>query len=120
MPTELTRASLFALVRRGQRKWMEWKKLESRADVEVLYFGRQLDQADCDLWFACLRHGRGIPMGQRLYTTRAALLREIGRRDGTSDRKWLETSLDRMAGATLKIIGKRKGKTFKIPALVEC
>lgn len=114
MPTELTRVSLFGLIRRGRRKVLNWEKLDSRADIEVQYFGCQLDQADADLWLACLRAGRGLPMGQRIYMTRAALLHEIGRNDGTSARKWLETALDRMSGATLKITIKRNGKTVKV------
>lgn len=89
MPTELTRVSLFGLIRRGRRKVMDWEKLSSRTDIEVSYFGKQLDQADGDLWLACLRMGRGVPMGQRIYTTRAALLKEIGRCTGNSDHKWL-------------------------------
>ena len=114
MPTELTRVSLFGLIRRGRRKVLNWEKLDSRADIQVQYFGCQLDQADADLWLACLRAGRGVPMGQRIYMTRAALLKEINRRDGTSDRKWLEASLDRMSGAALKITMQRNGKTIKV------
>lgn len=114
MPTELTRVSLFGLIRRGRRKVLDWEKLASRADIEVSYFGKQLDQADADLWLACLRMGRGLPMGQRIYTTRAALLKEIGRCDGTSDRKWLDSALDRFAGAAIRIVIKRGGKTVTL------
>lgn len=110
IPTELTRTSLFGLPRRGRRKVMDWEKLSSRADVEVSYFGKQLDQADADLWLACLRMGRGVPMGQRIYTRRAALLKEIGRGDTGPNRKWLDSTLDRLTGAGLRIDLTRNGK----------
>ena len=113
IPTELTRVSLFALIRRGRRKLMNWVQLSSREDVKVSYFGKQLDQADADLWLGCLRMGRGVPMGQRIYTTRAALLREIGRADGTANRKWLINSLKRMAGAAFMFETTRKEHEVK-------
>lgn len=112
LPTELTRAALFRLVRRGRRKIMDAVKLESRSDVEVLFTGKELDQADADLWLACLRLGRGVPMGQRIYTTRSALLKEIGRCTGTSDYKWLRESLRRLKQASFECTYKREGKTF--------
>lgn len=114
MPTELTRTSLFGLPRRGRRKVMDWEKLSSRADVEVSYNGKQLDQADADLWLACLRMGRGVPMGRRIYTTRAALLREIGRKDDGRTRAWLEESLKRMAAASFMLETTRAGRKIKV------
>jgi hypothetical protein len=114
MPTELTRASLFVLVRRGRRKILDWEKLESRADIEVAYSGKQLDQADADLWLACLRLGRGVPLGQRIYTTRAALLQEIGKTDGSANHRWLIDSLDRMSRSTFRVIAKRNGKEVRV------
>lgn len=114
IPTELTRVSLFSLIRRGRRKVLDWEKLASRADIEVSYFGKQLDQADADLWLACLRIGRGLPMGQRIYTTRGALLKEIGRTDGSANHTWLIESLKRMSGAAFELVTKRSGKTFRV------
>lgn len=114
MPTELTRTSLFGLPRRGRRKVMDWEKLSSRADVEVSYNGKQLDQADADLWLACLRMGRGVPMGQRVYTTRAALLKGIGRKDDGRTRAWLEESLKRMAAASFMLETTRAGRKIKV------
>ena len=114
MPTELTRTSLFSLIRRGRRKVRKWEKLSSRRDIEISYFGEQLDQADADLWLACLRMGRGVPMGQRMYTTRAALLKEIHKQDGSATRKWLIDSLKRMSGAAFELVTKRNGRTIRV------
>jgi hypothetical protein len=107
MPTEITRVSLFRLVRRGRRKLMEDVPLESRSDVKVLYTGKDLDQADADLWLACLRIGRGVPMGQRIYTARNDLLREVGRNLSGANWAWLEQSLERMRKASLKATMRR-------------
>jgi hypothetical protein len=114
MPTELTRTALFPLVRRGKRKMLKWEKIDSRQDVEIRFFGEQLDQADADLWLACLRMGRGLPMGQRLYTNAALLLREIGRADDGRSRQWLTDSLKRMSGAAFEIKAKRNDKKFLV------
>lgn len=114
MPTELTRTSLFGLPRRGQRKVMNWEKLSSRQDIEVSYFGEQLDQADADIWLACLRMGRGIPMGQKIFATRAAILKGIGRNTSGASIKWLFESLKRLSGAAFEIVAKRSGKTIRV------
>lgn len=114
MPTELTRAALFALIRRGRRKFIEWEKIASRADVELYYFGKQLDQADADLWLACLRIGRGVPLGQRIYTTATKLLREIGRAKSGASIRWLMESLDRLSSCSLRLVIKRNGKRISI------
>lgn len=114
MPTELTRTALFRLIRRGRRRLMDDEKLDSRIDVEVLFSGEELDQADADLWLACLRLGRGVPVGQRIYTIRAAMLKEIKRTDTGSNRAWLTASLDRLKKASLKCTMRRDGKTTVI------
>jgi len=114
MPTEITRVSLFRLVRRGRRRTMEDVQLESRSDVQVLYTGKELDQADADLWLACLRIGRGVPMGQRIYCTAAELLREIGRANTGPNQKWLKQSLKRMGKASLYATMRRNQKTIII------
>jgi len=110
MPTELTRVSLFSLIRRGRRKFMDWVVLEGRSDVTIKYFGKQLDQADADLWLACLRMGRGTPMGQRIYTDKSSILREIGRNNSGASEAWLVDALKRLAGASFLIELSREGK----------
>lgn len=114
MPTEMTRVALFSLVRRGFRRHMEWEKLNSRSDIEARYFGKQLDQeTDCDIWLCCLRLGRGLAMGQRIYIDRPSFLQLLKRTDTGPNRAWLESGLDRLSGASLKVITRRSGKTVK-------
>lgn len=112
--TEITRTCLFALIRRGPRQFLDWQKLESRRDIEISYFGKQLDQADADLWLACLRLGRGVPIGERIYTTRASLLKAIGRKDDGRTRAWLDAALDRLTGAALRIEISRSGRKLTL------
>jgi len=113
IPTELTRVSLFSLPRKGRRKFLDWVTLESRGDITVKYFGKQLDQdIDADIWLACLRMGMGTPMGQRIYTNKSRMLMEIGRtRSGIGDKRLIE-SLKRLAGASFLIEFNRDGKKF--------
>lgn len=116
MPTELTRAALFRMPAKKTRKMLDGVKLESRSDIEILYTGKELDQADGDVWGAVIRLSRGSNIGRRMYTTRAALLRELKRTDTGPNRRWLGNALDRLASGSFKCTLKRVGKTVKINA----
>lgn len=119
MPTELTRVSLFGLPadRRGARKMMKSVQIESRSDVEVLYTGEQLGPKEETVWLGCLRLGRNIPLGERIYLNLTDLLRELkltntaGKR---GNRQAVITRLDRLSAAHFKINFKRDGKNFSI------
>ena len=50
MPNHIARSSLFAPVARGRRRLHDGTVLESRADAEIRYSGRQLDEAQADVW----------------------------------------------------------------------
>jgi hypothetical protein len=116
MPTELTRAALFRMPGKGRRKMLDGVKLEGRADIEIVYTGQELDQADGDVWGAVLRLSRGVNIGQRMYTNRAALLRELKRGDTGPNRTWLGQALDRLASGSIKCTLKRGDETVKITA----
>ncbi len=116
MPTELTRTSLFGLPadRRGARKMLKAVKLDSRNDVEVLYTGEQLSARDETCWLACLRLGRGVPMGQRIYLNKSDLLKEMGLAHSGQNWKATEARLDRLSAAHFKVYFKRGNKTYSI------
>ncbi len=116
MPTELTRVSLFGLPsdRRGARKMLDDVLLESRPDIQVRYTGKQLSAKDETCWLACLRLGRGLPMGQRIYLNKNDLLKEMGLARTGQNWKTTEARLDRLSKAHFTIEFKRNGKSYRM------
>ncbi len=116
MPTELTRVSLFGLPadKPGARKMLDDVKLDSRADIEVLYTGKQLSAKDETAWLACLRIGRGVQMGQRIYLNKADLLKELHLTNTGPNWKAVEARLLRMSKAHFTVSFKRGDKTYKM------
>lgn len=114
IPTELTRVSLFGLPsdKPGERKMLRAVRLDSRSDIEVLYTGEQLGAKDETTWLACLRLGRGIPMGQRIYLNKSDLMRECGLSKTGPNWSTLALRLDRLSAAHFKVHFKRGNKTY--------
>ncbi len=116
MPTELTRVSLFSLPsdKRGARKMLDDVKLDSRSDVQVKYTGKQLNAKDETAWLACLRIGRGIPMGERIYRNKSELMQECGLAKSGTNWNTLAERLDRLSKSTFIIDYKRGGKNYHV------
>lgn len=112
VPTELTRVSLFGLPsdRRGARASLEDFKLPSRSDITVHYTGKALSAQDETAYYAALRIGRGIPMGQRIYLSKADLLRENGLARSGQNWKYLQARYERMSKSNLTIDMVRQGE----------
>lgn len=102
MPTDFTRAALFSLIQRGRRRFLHHEKLPSRSDIDLTYFGEQLDHADADLWLAMLRIAKGKSLEEKHGISIAALLRELGKKDGGTNRAWLIKALARIGTASLR------------------
>lgn len=120
MPTELTRVALFCLPtdRNGNaRKMLRNVRLESRGDIEVLYTGEELSAKDETCWLACLRLGREVPMGQRIYLNLTDLLNELdlpntgGKR---GNRQTVKNRLNRLSLAHYKVKFTRKGRKYEV------
>lgn len=107
IPNHLARASLFAPVARGRRRFHVRAVLPSRADVRVEYTGYQLDEADCDVWMQALHEARRAPLGQSVRVNRAEFLRAIGRATGTTAYEWLHASFRRLREASIYVETKR-------------
>lgn len=114
MPTDFTRVALFSIIRSGRRKFLNNIRLEGRADIQIYFTGYQLDQADADLYLACLRMGRGIEMGRRMAFVRNRLLKEMKRSVGKASYLWVNDALDRLCKASLRVeITKRNGRKVR-------
>lgn len=116
MPTELTRTSLFGLPsdRNGERKELDKTKLDSRKDIELIYSGKSLSAKDETAWLACLRIGRSVPLGQRIYMHKTDLLRELRLKNTGPNWKTLSNRLDRLSTASIKANFSRGNKSYSI------
>lgn len=103
IPNHLARSSLFAPVARGRRATHEGKVLTSRSDVQLRYWGMQLDEPDSDVWMQALHEARRHPVGAPVPVVRSHFLKSLGRHIGSTDYGWLHESFLRLSLGMLEI-----------------
>lgn len=103
IPNHIARSSLFAPIARGRRKMHDKELLVSRGDVNIYYTGKQLDEADCDVWMQLLHIAKQYPLGEAAPINRAEVLRSIGRATGNKDYLWLHESIRRLHLGAIEI-----------------
>lgn len=115
IPNHLARSSLFAPIGQGRRKQHDRTEIASREDVKILFTGKQLDMADCDVFMQALFEAHRAPLGEKVVIQRAAFLRAIGRSNGKSDYEWLHEAFRRLFLGAIEIEAKNKYKIGGTP-----
>lgn len=111
MPNHIARSSLFAPVARGRRKMHDGSILLSRGDAEIRFSGKQLDEAQADVWMQAMKEAQRQPLGTPVVINRTDFLRAIGRTKGGENYKWLHRTMQDLAFAMLVIeVTKADGK----------
>ena len=111
MPNHIARSSLFAPVARGRRKMHDGTILQSRGDAEIRFSGKQLDEAQADVWMQAMKEAQRQPLGTPVVINRTDFLRAIGRTKGGENYKWLHRTMQDLALAMLVIeVKKADGK----------
>ena len=111
MPNHIARSSLFAPVARGRRKLHDATILQSRGDAEIRFSGKQLDEAQADVWMQAMKEAQRQPLGTPVVINRTDFLRAIGRTKGGENYKWLHRTMQDLAFAMLVIeVTKADGK----------
>lgn len=111
MPNHIARSSLFAPVARGRRKMHDGTLLQSRGDAEIRFSGKQLDEAQADVWMQAMKEAQRQPLGTPVVINRTDFLRAIGRTKGGENYKWLHRTMQDLAFAMLVIeVTKADGK----------
>ena len=111
MPNHIARSSLFAPVARGRRKLHDGTLLQSRGDAEIRFSGKQLDEAQADVWMQAMKEAQRQPLGTPVVINRTDFLRAIGRTKGGENYKWLHRTMQDLALAMLVIeVTKDDGK----------
>ena len=115
MPTELARTSLFCIRGRSRREIYVWERISSRADIQIDYFGVELDnQLDLELWLLAISIARGQIAGSRIPVTLRALIKGLGRTVSGQARRNVKRALDRLASATLRILLQRNNREYHL------
>ena len=109
LPSELTRTALFGLPRKGRRKFRKNELIFSAGDIQVRYYGHQLDQGDLEVWLLLLMVAQGQDEDQLLRMRLAPMLRTLKRNDKGNSRKGLISSLERLAISAFHIVYVRNG-----------
>lgn len=111
MPNHIARSSLFAPVARGRKKLHDGSILQSRGDAEIRFSGKQLDEAQADVWMQAMKEAQRQPLGTPVVINRRAFLQAIGRTDTGPNYKWLHRTMQDLAFAMLVIeVTKKDGK----------
>lgn len=103
MPNHIARSSLFAPVAPGRKKVHDNTVLVSRGDAVIWFRGKQLDEAQADVWLQAMHDAIKQPLGEPVIIERAAFLRAIGRSDTGPNYKWLHRTMEDLAFAMLVI-----------------
>ena len=107
-PNAVLRGALFAAIHKD-RQYMHRKELIATQDgVTIRYTGEQLDQADLDVWEQTLHLARTQALGSECHFTAHGFLKALGRSTGKKDYEWLQTALERLTGAVVRISDGRR------------
>ncbi len=66
MPNHIARSSLFAPIARGRRKMHDASVLQSRGDAVIRFSGKQLDEAQADVWMQAMKEAQRQPLGTQV------------------------------------------------------
>ena len=103
MPNHVARSSLFAPVARGRKAMHDGTVLVSRGDAVIRFKGKQLDEAQADVWMQAMYEASKQPLGESVIINRAAFLKSIGRSTQGENYKWLHRTMEDLAFAMLVI-----------------
>ena len=108
-PNAVLRGALFAAVHKD-RRYMDRELLASQRGITIRFTGKQLDQADLDVWEQALHLVRTQALGTRCRFTEKGFLKTLGRQSGKSGRDWLRSAFARLAGAVVELT--QDGRTY--------
>jgi hypothetical protein len=109
MPNHVARSSLFSPIARGRKIHHEQVVLVSRSDATITYTGKQLNEAQADVWMQLMFEAKNAFIGQAVAIKRAAFLRAIGRGTSGAEYKWLHRTFFEFTAAVIVIESRVNG-----------
>src|SRR5260364_37276 len=100
--------------RRPLGGWLKRKKIHDGEIVLetptfiIRFWGRQLGEAQADLWLQLMYEASKAPLGEPVIINRAALLRAIGRSTGKTMYEWLHRAVHDLSFGMISISAKGK------------
>jgi len=104
VPNEFVRSALFPAIPLNKATYVERQQIFSQDGFTITFTGRQLTQADLDVYEGIIHIARGIAEGNKISFTAHHLLKLIGRHTGKSQHEWLLTVLERLTATSVGII----------------
>ena len=107
MVPEIIRSCLFKVLKRGSREYVEEKIIFASSDTQILFTGKELDQADCDVFMQALTISQPTGLGSEVRFTQHSFLKSLKRSTGKQNHEWLKQSLKRLNRCNIEIKTKR-------------
>ncbi|KPX54424.1 MULTISPECIES: plasmid replication initiator TrfA [Pseudomonas syringae group genomosp. 2] len=115
MANAILRGSLFGVLSKkksnGQQEVRKYEKKVVKATVRgltLMVTGEQRDQTDLDVFLECLHRHKGLALGSLIKFKGGNFLSAIGRSQGSSDYKWLDGVLHRLATTSIELSDGRR------------
>ena len=106
-PNAVLRGALFAAVHKD-RRYLESELLAAQDGITVRFTGKQLDQADLDVWEQALHLARTQALGTECHFTAHGFLKALDRSTGKRDHKWLSSTFARLGATWVEISDGRR------------
>ena len=106
-PNAVLRGALFAAVHKD-RRYLDRELLAAQDGITIRFTGKQLDQADLDVWEQALHLARTQALGSKCYFSAHGFLKALGRQTGKSGHKWLASALARLCATWVEISDGRR------------
>ena len=106
-PNAVLRGALFAAVHKD-RRYMDRELLAAQDGITVRFTGKQLNQADLDVWEQVLHLTRTQALGTKCYFTAHGFLKTLGRHTGTTAHEWLGSAFARLGASWVEISDGRR------------
>ena len=106
-PNAVLRGALFAAIHKD-RRYMDRELLAAQSGITIRFTGKQLDQADLDVWEQALHLARTQALGRRCRFTEKGFLTALGRQSGKSGRDWLRSAFARLVACQVEISDGRR------------
>ena len=106
-PNAVLRGALFAAVHKD-RRYMDRELLAAQDGITVRFTGKQLNQADLDVWEQVLHLARTQALGTKCYFTAHGFLKTLGRHTGTTAHEWLGSAFARLGATWVEISDGRR------------
>ena len=107
-PNAVLRGALFPAIQGKGRIALDRELLAAQDGITIRYTGWQLTQSDLDVWEQVLHLARTQALGTECHFTAHGFLKALGRSTGKKDYEWLQTALERLTGAVVRISDGRR------------